>query len=282
MKNGIVVKQIKPQYGPIADAIKKTGIDILGLDDQSNFHLYDNLIVFYNKPPLIVNRPKNKISWWMNDLRLPNQLPDTPTHNFDDIFICHKTYDQQYKSFYKKPLYYIPQCGHSYRLERGRNIEWDVSFLGKVISNKIWHKDRKQLLEIIRDHYKIGIISGEGQTKDQTWIYNQSKYNLAVSFPMIEGTSNRLYNILASQGFALVRYFPGLEKQFENHKHLVWFENAKEAIEIMKHYDKNPELIGNIKRAGHQQYLLKHTAEERINNMFDIMLGNETKFRGYL
>lgn len=282
MKNGVVVKQIKPQYGPIADAIKKTGIDILSLDDQSNFHLYDNLIVFYNKPPLIVNRSKNKIAWWMNDLRLPNQLPDIPTYNFDDIFICHKTYDQQYKDHYKKPLHYMPQCGHSHRLEVGRRVDWDISFIGKVESNRVWHKDRKSLLSTIGSRYKLSIITGEGQTKDQAWIYNQTKYNLAVSFPMIEGTSNRLYNILASQGLALVRYFPGLEKQFENHKHLIWFNTVEEAIDLIKFYDNKPLIRDVIKKQGNQQYLLKHTAEQRINNIFDIMLGKETKFRGYL
>lgn len=282
MKVGVVVKQLKPEYGPIADAIKKTGVDILSLENQSRFPDYDHLIVFYNKVPEIRQRPKGKIVWWMNDLRLPTELPPVSSFNFDEIFICHRGFDEQYKTFFNKPIHYMPQCGHSYDIIKGRKIDWDVSFIGKVDGKKFYHRDRGGLMSEIKRHRRLGIISGEGQTKDQAWIYNQTRYNLAVSFPMIEGTSNRLYNILASKGFALVRYFPGLEKQFKNREHLVWFKTIDEAITLMNYYDKHEDEYQAIKEQGHKQYLLKHTASCRLNNILDIVLGKEINFKGYL
>lgn len=283
MKLGVAVKQLKPNYGPIADAIQRTGVvDILSLEDQSNFHEYDHIIVFYNKVPEIINRPKKKIAWWMNDLRLPSDLIPLKEYNFDDIFLCHKTYDHHYRDFYKKPLYYMPQCGHSQLLKRGRSVDWDAVFVGKVDGKRFYHRDRAAILEEIGKHTKLNIITKEGQTADQHWVYNQTKYNLAMSFPMIEGTSNRLYNILASGGFCLTRYYPGLEKQFENKKHLVWFQDAKEAIELIKYYNNHEEERREIARRGHENFILKHTALQRLNNMFAIMKGEETNFRGYL
>lgn len=282
MKNGVVVKQLKLSYGPITDAIKKTGIDILGLDDQSKFGEYDNLIVFYNKIPDIKVKPKNKVAWWMNDLRLPTELSQVKSNNFDEIFICHKGFDEQYLNHFRKPIHYMPQCGHSQPMIKGRDINWDISFIGKIDSKRFYHRDRSNLLEELEKCCKVGVISGEGQTKDQHWIYNQSKYNLSVSYPMIEGTSNRLYNILASGGFALVRYYPGMEKQFKNHGHLVWFKTTGEALEIIAYYNKREVKRQLIADNGKKLYLEKHTASHRIENIFDIMINREPKFRGYL
>jgi len=283
MKLAIATSKKKSKYGPIADALQKSGVvDIVSLADQSNFHEYDHIIVFYNKVPEIVNRPKGKIAWWMNDLRKPTDLLPLKDYNFDDIFICHKTYDKEYKEFYKKPLHYMPQCGHAAPLEKGRKIEWDMVFLGNAKSNRYYHKDRAPFIEKVGKAVRLKNITGEGQTKDQHWIYNQSKYSLAMSFPMIEGTSNRLYNILSSGGFCITKYYPGLEKQFRHGKHLVWFHNAKECMELIEYYNTHEEERKKIAKAGHEQYLKKHTAAHRLHNMFDIMMGKETEFRGYI
>lgn len=283
MRLAVAVKNIKPQYGPIADAIQKSGlVDIVALDDQSNWHLYDDIIIFYNKIPEVVNRPRGLVGWWMNDLRRPIDLKNTKSHNFDEIFICHKTFDEQYKEFFERPIHYMPQCGHSQPMVKGRRIDWDVVFIGKDNGKRYYHKDRASVLEALRPHCNLNVITGEGQTKDQHWVYNQTKINLAFSFPMQEGTSNRLYNILASGGFCLTRYYPGMEKQFKNHKHLAWFHSNDEAIKMIKYYLENEEERKKIAHQGYELYQLKHTASERLKNMFDIMKGIETKFRGYL
>lgn len=283
MKLGVAVSKFKSSYGPIADAIQKTGIvDILSLQDQSNWHEYDHIIVFYNKVPIITNKPKGKIAWWMNDLRRPEDLVNPEEFNFDLIFICHKTFNPQYRDFYDKVVYYMPQCGHSQPFTKGRNIDWDVVFIGKPEGNRYYHKDRGDFFTKLSAHCNLKNIFGEGQTKDQHWIYNQTPINLALSYPMKEGTSNRLYNILASEGFCLTKYYPGLEKQFENKKHLVWFKDVEEAKELIDYYLAHPEERKEIAANGFVQYMRKHTASQRLDNMFKIMMGEEIQFRGYL
>lgn len=283
MKLGVATSKLKSKYGPIADALQKSGmVDMLTLEDQSKWHEYDYIIVFYNKPPLITNKPKGKIAWWMNDLRLPSELLPLKQNNFDEIFICHRTYDEQYKAFYGKPIHYMPQCGHAHPFKQGRKIDWDVVFIGKGEGKKYYHKDRGGIVEELSAHCNFKNISGEGQTSDQHWIYHQTPISLAVSYPMVEGTSNRLYNILASGGFCLTRYYPGLEKQFENKKHLVWFKDLQEAKELIDYYLKNTIERNEIAKNGFNQYVEKHTGAERLKNMFDILQGKEDKFRGYL
>lgn len=80
----------------------------------------------------------------------------------------------------------------------------------------------------------------------------------------------------------LVRHFPEIEQLFENHKHLVWFNDPLEAAELMDYYAKNPDACQKIREAGRQLYFENHSARERILNMVDIVVGKAGEFRGYL
>ncbi len=48
--------------------------------------------------------------------------------------------------------------------------------------------------------------------------------------------SNRTFLTLASGGFHLTHYVPGLEELFVNHRHLVWFHSDEECLELCAHY----------------------------------------------
>ena len=286
MRRAVVVKQIKDKWGPIMSSVQKTGIDIVGFDNVGKLKNYDSLIVFHNKfIPLL--ETDAKIGWWMNDLRTPLELlngGDQPDHyHYQKIFICHNTYNDEYQKTFSKPIYYMPQCGiDNSNIVRGRSINWKISFIGNVVNKKYYHEDREDIIKHLEEKYNVGIISGEGQTDDQQWIYNQTQYNLCMSYPMIGGTSNRLYNILSSKGFALVRHFPEIEKLFTNHKHLVWWKDVKEIPGIIEHYDNNYQAYLSVKENGYKIYNQYHTAKHRLDNMFDILEGKETEFRGYL
>ena len=80
-----------------------------------------------------------------------------------------------------------------------------------------------------------------------------------------------MYNILASKGFCLVMWFPGLEDLFENHKHLVWFTSYGEALSLAKRYLANPDEREKIRKSGHAEYLANHTAAHRVDTMLEAM-----------
>jgi hypothetical protein len=279
IKRGVIIKEKNHPLGPIANALRKTGVDILDFSDTKLIKNYDYLIIFYNKlPPYF--ETKAKIGWWMNDLKIPEKLIQHKT-KFDYIFLCNEEYFYEYIDFFKKPIVYMPQCGLNSDNTFCRPIEWEVLFIGNN-SLKKYHNNRKEILDKIGECYFLKIISGEKRTEDQNLLYKNTKFNLSISAPLQTVTSNRLYNILASGGFALVSWFPGIDKLFINHQHLVWFKTPEEAIKWMNYYENNPKKYERIKRLGHQLYLEKHTAQCRIQNMFDIMEGKETKFRGWL
>jgi len=279
-KRGVVVKEMKPVFGPIADAIKKTGIDMMDFSEVEKIKDYDYLIVFYNKLfPALETRAK--VGWWMNDLNSPSKVGTGINWGFDYIFLCNMEFFESYKQVFERPVFYMPQCGLDSDNISCRDINWEVLFIGSVAPHR-YRNNRKEILEGIGKSFFLKVISEERTSVDQNILYRNTKYNLSISSPLNTTTSNRLFNILASGGFALVSYFPGLEKLFKNHQHLVWFKKSKEAIRWINYYDNNPIKYSRIKRLGHLQYLEKHTAKHRLENMFDIMEGKETKFRGWL
>lgn len=281
-KVAFVVRKRKFRYGPIANAVRNTGlVDLISMGEQYRFDKYEVVILFNNKFPQIKRKHSTPVVWWMNDLRKPKDLQPGPPYNFDKIFLCQKSDKQDYIDTFGAPVHYMPQCGIEVSCKKGRKIDWDIVFIGST-ENNIYHNDRAELLKALASNFRLKCINGEKNTCDQVWIYNQTPFSISVSLPVTGYTSNRLYNILSSGGFAVVRYFPEIEQLFENHKHLVWFHDTHEAVEIMKYYSKNEEQCRRIREKGRELYYRKHSARERILNMYDIVMGREHEFRGYL
>jgi len=227
-RKAIWLSQKKKEYGPIATGLIKEaeakGIDVVF--PYSDLKGYDYILVFENRnfPKL---KTEAKIGWWMCDLRKPKELPKFKG-NPDVIFLCNTEYMEAYQKAYGVPVYYMPQTGFPWKVEPGRHILWDVSFIGNF--NNKWHHNRQEIIDQIDAKYQIHIIGGQRYTKDSPWIYRESPFNLSVSLPICGYTSNRTYNILSSGGFCLTAYFPEIERLFENGKHLAWFKTPEEAV----------------------------------------------------
>jgi spore maturation protein CgeB len=132
-----------------------------------------------------------------------------------------------------------------------------------------FHDNRVPVISEIQKEFKVRVISKEGLTKDQKWLYFASPISLSISLPVPGYTSNRLYNILSSEGFALVNWFPGISELFENEKHLVWFKSPEEARELVRFYLDRPYERDRIREEGHRLYVEKHTGAARIDAMLE-------------
>lgn len=282
--------------GPIQESLKlaaaERGFDVLVTNKRDMnvghpWNDYDNLLWFDNKPPIL--RTSAKIFWWMCDLRSPATLGGTTTASC--IGVCNTFLLREYERFYGKPTIYLPQCGNDTEAKKGRSLNYDILFLGhlgkpsewdhlsvtasnlkKSILSRQFHWNRMPIVGALeKAGLSVKVISREGATLDSKWLYQSTPINLSISLPVEGYTSNRLYNILSSEGFCLAAWFPGLEKLFRNHKHLVWFKTIGEAIELAKHYLDRPEERNRIRREGNQEYLAKHTAGHRVDRMIEAL-----------
>ena len=288
MKKGIVVKDKNNFVGTIVYSLYKSGYDIVDFND--NLQSYTHLVVFFNKLPPKLNTSA-KIAWWMNDFRPPEIIDeDLNTHarNFDMIFLCQTQSINDYEKYFRVPCFYMPQVGiddeKQFSIPQVRSsklLDFDVLFLGGI-THPLYHVDRQEYVDLIKTEFNIQVISNEKHTTDQCFLYKNTPINLSISLPYKLMTSNRLYNILSSGGFALVKYFPKIELLFENKKHLVWFETKKEMMNLIAHYLLFTEERKEIAKQGKLLYANKHTSKNRADNMFDIMIGVEKQFRGFL
>jgi len=81
--------------------------------------------------------------------------------------------------------------------------------------------------------------------------------------------SNRLWLTLGCGGFFLTAYVRGMEKFFENKKHLIWYRSQAECLCLAEEYLAKPEERQAIARRGyqlvHEQYTFHHFADRVLS-----------------
>ena len=240
------------------------GYHVYDLSQRGETGDYDLVIVFHNKAVPVEGK---RVVWWMCDLRPAYMFNE---YEFDHVFVCNEEHLDEYADRYGEASY-LPQCGDDREApEAGRLIKDDLVFIGNMLSS--YHRNRAPLLkELEQVGLKTKIITGERYTQDTKFIYKHAPFSLAISPPAKKYTSNRLYNILASGGFCLTLYFPGIETLFTKGTHLEWFKTAKEAKEIVEHYYQNPDEYEKVREQGHKLYLNNHTAAHRLDTILSKM-----------
>lgn len=83
--------------------------------------------------------------------------------------------------------------------------------------------------------------------------------------------SNRTFLTLASGGFHLTRYVPGLEEMFTNHKHLVWFRTHEECLELIAHYLPKTAARRKIARAGQDWTRARYGMKRQYRRLLEIV-----------
>ncbi len=82
--------------------------------------------------------------------------------------------------------------------------------------------------------------------------------------------SNRVWLTLGWGGFLLQEYVEGLERLFENHRHLVWFRDLKEGLHLAERYLKYPYERHRIAREGYRLVHGQHTYRHRLQEMLRV------------
>jgi len=286
-ENKVIITNINKFSGGEIQAISKTGIRIF---DFSQTHLImdcDMVLIFSGGQEqskmldAIPKLPKNiTLGWWMCDFRTADYFDDSLSKSVDYMFVPYYNYHDGFMKLAKKDVYYMPQPGNVWAYKNNIPINWDCVFIGNTIPN-IYHANRKDILDCIARHSKLHIINEGNITANQSYIYKNTPISISISTTdMIGGSSNRLYNILASGGFAFVRYFDKIEEMFTNHKHLVWYNSIEEIPDLLNLYLSNTNKIDEIKLNALNIFNSAHSAEHRLHNIFSIMDGTCNDFLG--
>jgi len=150
----------------------------------------------------------------------------------------------------------------------------DVVFVGNM-----YQEERKKYLQKIAQYYDLkiygtikmsGVPQGRAVFNDELCkVYSSCKIALGDKYPGVdEGYwSNRVYLALGCGAFFLTPYIRGLEEEFKNKKHLVWFHNIDEAISLIDYYLHHPKERKEIADAGYELVHKKYSYEQRVKKL---------------
>jgi len=150
----------------------------------------------------------------------------------------------------------------------------DVIFVGSKEYHPEWPY-RPQLVNWLETTYKDrfelwgrngrGIVRGE----DLNNLYATTKIvvgdTLCPNFNYPDYWSDRIYETLGRGGFMIHPYIPGLEREFEDKKHVVFYEygNFEQLKELIDYYLVNEDEREAIRKAGHELVKTSYTYRNR-------------------
>jgi hypothetical protein len=141
-----------------------------------------------------------------------------------------------------------------------------VAFVGNVRHGRGGRHPRERLLRAVSREFPLTVwgVQGAGAVRglrvlewpvhgpDLVRVCRASAIVLGINqVNTVDGYfSSRTFLTLAAGGFHLTHYVPGLETMFENHRHLVWFHDDDECLELIRHYLPRGPQRARIARAG--------------------------------
>lgn len=112
-------------------------------------------------------------------------------------------------------------------------------------------------------------VMGTCGVKQQHHVWKRCKVGLNVNhFNDIQSYYSDRQLIAMASGKPLVcKYIPGLENEFENGRHCLWYYDEAELVRHVKKLLADPALSQRIGAAGREEVITKHTWEARIKDV---------------
>jgi len=162
----------------------------------------------------------------------------------------------------------------------GEAYACDIAFVGAPAPDRI-----SILRSCQRAGHKVKIWGQPGWPRDLDYTgkfaYGQELARVCASAKIILGInsrndcpdyfSDRAFLILACRGFLLTHYVPGLEKYFDDHKHLVWFKDLDGMLEMIGKYINDGPSRAKIAEAGQALVYQRYTWEKSMRAMMEFI-----------
>jgi glycosyltransferase involved in cell wall biosynthesis len=150
----------------------------------------------------------------------------------------------------------------------------DVIFVGSKTYHAEWPY-RPKLINFLSHTYgaKFNLYGREGlgvvRGQDLNNLYASTKVvvgdTLCPNFDYPDYWSDRIYETIGRGGFLIHPYISGLEKEFEDKKHVVFYEynNLNQLKQLVDYYLENDEEREKIRKAGHDLVKNNYTYRNR-------------------
>ena len=198
----------------------------------------------------------------------------------DYVFINNKSQHTELKLLgVKNPVFSMEACDRDeHRRISTRRRKWvsDVAFIGKPAEG-----NRIELLRAVDKHFDLKIWGGPweeyGLTCHKKRVYPKENGKICYASKIILGCdqsnemdsyfSNRTWITMGFGGFLLTNYVPGLEKILTKGKHLEWYHNIEECLDLIEYYLQNESERQQIAQVGHKYVHAHHTWDSVIEKI---------------
>lgn len=160
-------------------------------------------------------------------------------------------------------------------------ITHDVFFGGNNFNHKKFPLSKFRYDLVMRiNHYNSMIVYGLGwpfKTEKRVprpvyaKVLRRANVNVGCNhYDVIRYYDRRLFECMGSGRAHITRYVPGMEKHFENGKHLVWFSSIKQALNAVTNLLRYPEKRETIAAAGKKLVFEQHSFAVRTQQLREI------------
>ena len=202
------------------------------------------------------------------------------------MFITSKGEIPLYEKVYNlNKVYYMPVGIMPEIIHRNKSIKeiYDVGFSGQLSSYHPFYKERTEMLNFVKQHFKVKIFKNLYNNLPEYYSMCKIIFGGTPYFKELElYASNRPYIALAGGCCFITNYFKGLEKLAENEKHILWYNNKDELKHLLEKYIHNDHLREQIKINAEKLAKEKHNYTDRLINMLDIIEGKTKDFYGFI
>lgn len=199
----------------------------------------------------------------------------TPDGGSDEFFNKHNI-----NHVYIKPGVYQPEC----YIAQTDGFKYDVAFVGSYGYHPEWPY-RQILINWLRETYgdrfrKFGPPEETIRNHELNKVYAESKIvvgdTLCLNFSHSKYWSDRVYETLGRGGFLIHPYIQGLDEEFQNRNHLVYynygdFQQLKQLIDYYLN-DENGQLEREQIRSNGHNFVKQHcTYTNRLQQVIDLI-----------
>jgi spore maturation protein CgeB len=182
------------------------------------------------------------------------------------------------------PFYFTGACDrYDHRIRHPVLPLWksDIAFIGMARPNE----SRVILTRKLSERHTVKVYGKSWQEfglkatlktvtpRGYCLVCNGAKIVLGADFTSeVEGYwSNRLWLTLGGGGFFLTRYVRGMENFFENRKHLVWYHDEQECLDLAGEYLSMPQERRKIALAGYHLVHRHHTYHHFVERVIALI-----------
>ena len=181
----------------------------------------------------------------------------------------------QVKGIYLPAGVYGPEASFS-----PRKFQRDIVFVGSKTYHEEWEY-RPKLINWLSMNYRNGFehYGNDGLAAVRgiklNRLYASTKVvigdSLCPNFTYTHYWSDRIYETLGRGGFLIHPFIPGLEEEFEDKKHVVFYEynNFEQLKELIDYYLVNEEEREAIRKAGHELVKSRYTYTNRWETILE-------------